>query len=126
MSKAVAAPHWSQSLAWVLASFVIAALLAALTQRIGGLGRPEAGGQLALRAAQVLLQDEGAPALSPAQALAEPRWRPIALPVWAGWTRDTVWVRLQLHNASAQPQSAWLEVSPSWLTAVRNTFLAIG
>ena len=83
MSKAGAAPHWSQSLAWVLASFVIAAL-AALTQRIGGLGRPEAGGQLALRAAQVLLQDEGAPALSPAQALAEPRWRPTALPVSAG------------------------------------------
>lgn len=103
----------------MLSSLVAAALLAVLTHVIGGAGRPEATGPLKLGAVEVLLQPGTAPALTAAQALADRRWQATALPYTAGRTHDTVWVRIQVHNTSAVPQTAWLEVAPSRLTAVR-------
>ena len=114
-----APPHRVASLAWVLASFAAAALLAWATHVIGDAYQPEAGGPLALGAAEVLLRPADAPALTPAQAMEQAGWQAAALPFAAGWKRDTVWLRAAVKNTSALPQPAWLEVAPSWLTAVR-------
>ena len=119
MNAAGTRPHWVRSMAWVLACLAAALALAVMAREIAKLGRSETTSALVLGEVQMLVHPAGATGLTPAQAVASTQWKSVALPIAAGWTNDSVWVRTVVRNDSPLARNYWLEVSPSRLPNVR-------
>lgn len=84
----------------VLLAITLAAPLAALAQPALMLG--EAEGKLSSNGHLALLRDTGG-TLTPAQAQAADGWQPLAGAVKAGYTHDTLWLRLEVERLPGAP-----------------------
>jgi len=94
----------------------VLALVLVFVVMSGLVARRERPGDAVLESCALLRDPDGA--LTAGAAAASDRWRPTTTTPNFGWTRDVVWLRLQLRNGAPRDLDVVLEAAREWVEEV--------